>query len=1057
MSNNPALTMPLSGIQALDASAGTGKTYSIALIHLRLVLSGIPVEKILVTTFTDAAAAELRDRLRQRLAEARDVLSGVRTGDDNLNCILQATQLRVPAAQLSARLESALSCFDLAPICTIHGFCSRLLQDHALELGATPDCEIMADDPRLRVLAGDFLASQTLLQVETDKTCKAPDIRYLLTIARKLREYDLAVLPETLDNLREQTNAQWLATATAYLQQALTAWDTEHASIANGIRELVTTGKIEPGIFDNPNVDDGPKKWKKLDTSIFDMPALLLTAVQPGKMDFAAGIKRLFPDQLQKVACDQSQQEVNAFIARHVFFSHLEKVQSLLDDLVGARAAVQIRMAGQGFIMRASKLGPGRVLLYSDLINAVFNNLHNKQLPTAVRAMFEAVLIDECQDTDARQFEIFRTLFADLVWIGTPDPMRCLVWVGDPKQSIYRFRGADIDTYVRAKNGTKSLSLDVNFRSDKPLVAAINALFQGPGTGQSVFGAGVPFKPSSASHEVRVQNREPGDVPAFCLHTWKTKAGDKPPAKSAVMGAALRDCARSIYELIQSGATIQGDAPHRLHAGDIAVLAPERKQLEMMRRELRRLGIPSAYHTDSSVYLTDEARDLSLLLQALASARLPAVRAALTTPFFGYSLNTVIQMPESELSLNQACLLDLGERMEAEGFLSVLFALLRYSTQVEGAPTEPALVRLARLPEGERILTNVIQLGELLQAAWRDGHARSAEALKDWLDQAIARAEEGQESASVEESKLRLETDSPAVVLATIHTSKGLQYPIVFLPSMFAQKTFQTPPCIVAHQEDGKASLVLPGDAAWSGALQREQNRLEAEQMRLLYVALTRAKHQVHFWWGRVDSSRWNKSSTRSAFGQLLLPDPKDAEAYTDDECLAAFENAMKRQPDATHKTFLMGETAPWLIPAPAPENGAAAGSEESAPLQSAPWNRSKLSAAPLQSSYSSLTRGKPEAHRGDDEMEAVSPDEQEPLATSLPQPPVCKVNDVLEHFQGGKVLGVLIHSAFEVAMAERDLATAGIEFTKMLTPGLQGMVRKGVSTAPDADAALRE
>ena len=1048
---NPALAMNLTGIHALDASAGTGKTYSIALVYLRLVLKGVSVDRILVTTFTEAAASELRERLRLRLVEARDELIAKKTEDQNLVKILG--QARGDAKLWRERLDDALSCFDQAPICTIHGFCYRLIRDHVLELGANVEGELMSEDPRLKQLAGDLLAKIAFMSPVGDDETEEPEVRKLVEVARKIREYGLpAPAGVPLSALQAQAEGQWGAEELEARTDALQAWNEQGKEIEQTIRLLVGEGKISHGVFDNPD-KDGDARWKKLSNSVSEVKTLLSNPLPPDE-DFGAGPKRLLPGELLSPKCALLRDDVTAFLRKHSFFSRLDRLRELVKEHGNSIAATRGRFLWQEFLEKAASLRPGAGMLFSDLINNVFNSLNNGPFIEAVRDNFEAVLVDECQDTDARQLEIFRSLFADTGWIGDP-PARCLIWVGDPKQSIYRFRGADIETYIRAKNGAAGgvLTLNVNYRSDKPLVAAVNSLFHGP-CGVDVFGSGITYGDSLAEEGVRIRQPDGTSLPAFRLHMWD--AGPEPDSKTAVMGPVLRDCARRIKELLDSGIQIKGKTWKTIAARDIAVLAPTHKQLEIVRRELRLLNIPSAYQVDASVYLSDEARDLSLLLRALSAPRLADVKAALCTPFLGYSVNEVAGIGEGELAQHITRIQELAERLKSEGFLSVLFSLLRDESSFANEKKQaPALVRLAGTPEGERVLTNCIQLGELLQEAWGSGHARSAEALKDFLDQAIANADELSGAESGEAAKLRLETDAPAVVLSTIHKSKGLQYPVVFLPMIWSQSAVQQPPCIVSHQADGKCDLVLPGDPQWTATFRDEKKRLEAEQMRLLYVALTRGKHQVHVWWGRVkNASRWTVSSTRAAFGRLIFKDPMGVESYTDFECREAVKAALSRNQAATFDIVeLHAAVQSFGIPTQAGLAGAGAG-EEDRKLEPAPWLRRCLPAEPLQSSYSALLRKKPEAHRAEDEPPVSGegePDDPPPDARVSAVPVV----DILEPYQAGKVLGDRVHCAFETALSGHDVEIAGKRFALALSSDLPALLRSGEVEPAHGDVAL--
>jgi exodeoxyribonuclease V beta subunit len=1032
------VTVDLRGVVALDASAGTGKTYSIALIHLRLVLSGFRVDRILVTTFTEAAAAELRERLRKRLAEARDVLAGEPAMDADLQAVLEHAAENVGGRdKLLDRVETALSCFDLAPVCTIHGFCHRLLRDYVLELGADPAGEIGSKDPRIARLAADYDARMAEAGDTTRGGADKPDSQTCAGIAGTIREYDLKFPPQpSLDQLL----AQWGDLAETTLTDAKEDWANQKGSIVTRIQELVRDGSLSGGVFDKGPDAPEAKRWTRLNNSANDIDELLNdTTAQDLKL--SAGVNRLFPDSMLNVATAAGHPAVEALLEDFSFFRRLKDVALLAKRKQDACARSYLN----DLLKLAGEFKPDGHLLYSDLINSVFRNLQNRPFVEAVRASLDAVLVDECQDTDGRQISIFRGLFSDSAWLNN----RCLVWVGDPKQSIYRFRGADIDTYIAARKGAQeNLTLDVNFRSDPPVVAAINALFKGPGSpAEPAFGKDIDFTASSSTKAVRIRVGGGVQPSAFGLHFWPCDG--EAPSRSQVLGPVLQDCAEQIRDLLASGLEIQDDKGswNRITASDIAVLTIRHKDLATVRRHLYHHGIASAYRTDSSVFLEDSARDFQLLLKALAFPRPGSLKSVLTTPFFGYRVAEVAELDDAQLDKHQAFLACLAERLKGEGFMSVLSDLLRDAADGRVSVLE----QLAADREGERTLTNIIQLGELLQQAWMDSHVRSAEALKDYLDQAVAQAGTNTGAEIGEESKLRLETDSPAVVLSTIHSAKGLQYPVVFLPAVWAQATVQEPSCIVTRKTTGEVSLVLPGDPAWEKAFPEEKARLEEETMRLLYVACTRAKHQVHAWWGRAQHSKWNVASTNTAFGRLLLAGPGGADAYQDAECLAAFETAMKRDKDATFEIIDLGQRPVWAAPAKQP--AAVGGSDKSiAPkMEVGEWTRTSLSAAPLQSSYSSLLRRNPESHRGDDEPSAIETEsgtsetdgdpagEQEDLnADDGP------VEDVLEPFHAGKILGDRVHVAFEAAMSEGSVEEAAALFRTALAPALRRLLRSG-------------
>ncbi len=1051
------LNLPLDRVAALDASAGTGKTYSIALIYVRLVLAGVPVEEILVTTFTEDAAAELRERLRQRLVDARTVLAGGESGDKDLPAVIQEAQrLTEKPDRLRELVDSALSRFDLAPVCTIHGFCNRLLREHALELGVNPQRDLLAQDPRIGRLAGDYLA-RLARDREMDAGTQKSLASQIQQLAAKIREYDLpGPDPVSVDTLRQRARDQWRDQARPVLAAAQTAWLAQKEAIEAGLKRLVISGAIAPAEYSNPKAAGDKQKWTLVRNSVAavdkllgDVEALLADMEAKPRWAFGEGAARLRASQIIKLATSAAGGEVKSFVAGHSFLALWDEVRDLPKPFSKDLNAVELRGLAHDFLRQVAELEPGRDRQYSDLINAVYARLDDPGFSQAVRAAFRAVLVDECQDTDPRQIAIFHRLFAQGAWLQA-GAARCLVWVGDPKQSIYRFRGVDIETYLQAKRqDVQTLSLGVNYRSDPPVVAAVNALFQGPGPrAPAVFHEAIPFQPVVASQAGRLRVRNSGQIPpAFYLHTWA--APEEAPSKTALLRPVLEDCARQIDHLLQSGLEVQEKgAWHPLRAGHIAVLARKHRELESVRRALLRRGIPCVYQTDRSVYLEDEARDLALLFQALASPRPAHLRAVLATPLFGYTLPEVVGLTDLQLNQHQMQLSGWAERIKREGVVSVLFSLLR--TSLDPGGRDPPLVRLAAQLDGERVLTNLLQLGELLQAAWIGSHARSAAALKDFLDLAMARAQEAGKDDPDEETRIRLETDAPAVVLATIHAAKGLEYPVVFLPTIWLEPAKITPPGVLVHAADGSCRLVLPADPDWPRVRATELASLRAEQMRLLYVALTRARHQIHAWWGRSQDSSWNVSSTRTAFGRLLWENPLAAESYKDEECVQAFEAAMQRDSGATYHILDMRAAGaagfPW--PAPAPD----ASHDPAAPrdLSPAGWTRrGALSAAPLQSSYTSLVRAGQPALPGDDEIPAPPTDEVSDGRQLAPDAGGV-VDDVLAPLKAGAVLGDRIHGAMESAMAATTPANAEARFVEALVPELPWLMAQPPPEPPD-------
>lgn len=1024
---HPALQADLQGMLALDASAGTGKTYSIALLFVRKVLEGVPIERILVSTFTNDAAAELRERLRIQLSAARAILVGAESDDPNLKALIHEVTASHDAATRRLRLEQALSDFDLAPICTIHSFCQQLLRKYSLELGVDPEAEVAAEDPLVARLVEDFIAQKTQHEQESISASEAADFQAL---ARQFRQLGLT----TTDSV--EARHEYRMTAFSERYEALRAtlkdvWSQE--------RETITKALLD--------ADIGLTKTQ-ITNSIKKLDAYCEREETPQELDWDALFNELRNSTFKRLAGSSLADEITGG-ATNPFFEQYRS-PALIDqitELVESRSAI---LSSPAFDQLLAYLGERLVsstLTFADLIQAVYRQLNDSDFVAAVRSDYDVVLVDESQDTDAQQIVIFRKLFADPDFLNHAP--HCLVWVGDPKQSIYRFRGADLDTYLRAKVGASDLSLATNFRSDPPLVAAVNALFKGPHEDVSPFGASIPFTPVEASKPTRIRTNIDNQIitpPALTLHTWSTE--EKPPSKSDIHPRVLADCVQHVQALLVTPYEIEDDnAWRRVQPGDIAILARNHVELETLRHLLMKAGIPAAYQTDASVYLSDEARDLSVLLDACVSPRASAVRAALTTPFFGYAVDEVARLQDaSGLIPYTQRFGDCAQRIEREGIVSVLFALLR--DPPVASERECALARLAGLPDGERIITNLIQLGELLQQVWLEEHARSAAALKDYLDHAIAQARD-QRQGREEEAALRLETDRAAVTLSTVHAAKGLQYPIVMLPTLWLERADQlkTRRYIIRHQPDGSLQFFLPGDPGWDKAIELENRSLRAEYMRLLYVALTRAEHQLHLWWGRAaPNSTYYVNSTNCAFARLLFAEPVGAKECSDQDGIAAFEAAMQRNPDATYTVRDIEETQGTDAAAPSPPTERAA--DNPSTLRAVAWQRGSLPIEPLQSSYSALIR-QHAAEYGlhDDEVDSEEIESDEEADSLLPD------NGIFELYQAGRLLGDRVHHAFEVAFNAADLAGGQHAFVTAMRRDLPALTKPGLSALPDVAA----
>ncbi|QDW66698.1 UvrD-helicase domain-containing protein [Luteimonas granuli] len=845
---DPYATQPLHGVFAIEASAGTGKTFTLATLLARLVLErALGVGRILAVTFTEAATQELRARVRQRLVLAADVASGD-DGHASPEAALMRQLIEAHLARggeshdaLRRRLRRAADDIDMAAIFTIHGFCARVLREHALESGQGFDApELLASDADLRAaIAADLWRAHAVDADAVDDLHalwpQGPDAlaKDLSPLVREdvLLPAPPAALPDPGPMLR--------AAAQAFAEAARTHGD--------GFRDELlraTESKVLKG--------------------------------QSYKADW---IQDLF-DQLARW-CDRGD-HVSRFKHDKLGHLHREKLldctskagagrtpESPLCDAVAEYAAAlaeadRIREARQAALLHrlrddarrrlARHKQLARVLTFDDQIDRVATALagpHGDALVERLRAQYRIALVDEFQDTDPRQWAIFERVF------GADSPEPALFLIGDPKQAIYGFRGGDVETYLAARaTAAMAPPLASNFRSRPAVLRGIEALYaqaQAVHEGEPdrvappFIDARIafhPVQPGGARDDAEYQ-RAGQPAPAITLWRAPEPAPDrhgKPKPHSAPRSRELatRACLAAIHRVLGDAragtATLKG---RPVRPGDIAVLVRKHREAVMIRDALAAVGIPAVAAGKQSLFATAEARELHTLLQALVhGADDRRLRAALATVLVGEDAHAIAALDADGEVLQQKQLeaLAWGERLRRAGPLALVGELC-----ARHAP------RLLGLMDGERRLTNYLQLAEHLQEAQRT--ALGLHGLLDWLARAIAGA-----SADDEAQQLRLESDARRVQIVTLHKSKGLEYPLVFLPYVgIGGRPPHHGGRVVVHGDDGRVLhwKLQEADSGWKDALAAWERHERAEDARLLYVGLTRARDALWLATGR--------------------------------------------------------------------------------------------------------------------------------------------------------------------------------------------------------------
>ncbi len=831
--------LPLDGLNLIEASAGTGKTFSIAGLYLRLVLGvgrdPLPVESILVVTFTRAAVAELRGRIRLRLADARQLFQRADSDDPFERFLLE----QVPQATALLLLDRALTSLDNAAIFTIHGFCQRLLREYALDLGAPLECTFVEDESALIQQAVTDVWRQQVY-TDTDKLSAAllrsfgtPDglfaqLRPLLRSPRPQLEPAIS-----LGDYRKRERQRL-----ALLEELRLAWQT-HGSVVRRHLEQACQDKVFNG---------RKLQWRWL------QPALnQLDAWADGEADTPVARTgngqiqsvRLYPEELRAAANPDRLADVPG-----------HELLALLPDIVAAeeQAPALERCVLLGFTrehvlerLQQLKAGAGQRGM-DDLLSDVARALNadaGEQLAQQVSGRFPVALVDEFQDTDPLQYRIFRRLYYQRA--GT-----ALFMIGDPKQAIYRFRGADIHAYLGAARdceADKRFTLDTNWRSTTPMVEAVNRVFAQHDDPFLIDGIGFhAARAAGRADEKPLRIVAPEQRAALTLvlaDPEQTGLEDNKADAQHWQAGWIAAEIRRLLSLAAQGKAMQGERP--LAAGDIAVLVRGHNEARLVRDALAAEAIGCVYRGRQSVFTTVLAADLEQVLAALVEPENETlVRSALGTALFAIAPLALHKLFNDargwQRTLEQ--FRELAALWRRQGVLPALYRLFE---------EKKVLVRLRTGEDGERRLTDLLHLCELLQqAAGTQGGPRE---LLHWY------ARQRQEPMEDDARQLRLESEDNLVQVVTIHTSKGLQYPVTFVAGMWNAPSRASHD--IGYYDDSTQQQYCALDAArllpearveaLRAAARREQL---GEDMRLLYVALTRSIQRCYVMLAPVGKGR---------------------------------------------------------------------------------------------------------------------------------------------------------------------------------------------------------
>ena len=839
-----SLDIPLEGTNLIEASAGTGKTYTISSLYLRLILEKrLSVNQILVVTFTKAATEELRDRIRRKLRKCIEAFSKGHSEDEFLNALVK--KYEDPHEPLRC-IHEALRDFDEAAIFTIHGFCQRMLFEHAFETGSPFDTTLITEEENLRQeIAYDFWrkhlypAASEVVNYILDK--RISPSTFLNRLRAGLAHPELRIIPDI-----GMPEMRTLAPFRKGLETLRRAW----ANSRDRVREKLTDAGLNGQLYGTtkPRPEGSSKRDQVVSGLLGNMDRLVSSehTAFPLFPHFERLTSRVLTSSMKK---GHAPPEHKIF---HICDEIAERAQALereIEFFILFLKSEMFRYAREELVSRKRK---GNIRSFNDLVMDIKEALRDQGEITfarEVRAHYKAALIDEFQDTDPIQYAIFQALFSTEKSI--------VFLIGDPKQAIYGFRGADLFTYMKAAAHVENrYTLRKNWRSESDLVASINTIFSR--TSRPFVYREIPYTSAQAGNKgargyLSVEGKRQPPLQLWLLEAPDEALPDTVLTKTRARELIPKAIGAEIMRLVQLGRekrALIGDTP--LRERHMAVLVRKNREARLVQEVLAGLKIPSVLHSSGNLFDSIEAVETERVLAAIAEPHNETfIRGALATDFLGYGGEALDGLMEDE-----------------EGWESIIYGFREYH-EVWGSkgfmPMFRHLIskdrvrpRLLGFQDGERRLTNLLHLSEVLHRASLEKNLGMA-GLSKWLGDQIDPA-----TPRVDEHQLRLESDEEAVRIVTIHKSKGLEYPIVFCPFMWDGSEIRDNE-ITFHDENRDLQLTLdlgsPDNEAHKELAEQE---LLAENLRLVYVALTRAENRCYLVWGRV------KAAETSALAYLL-------------------------------------------------------------------------------------------------------------------------------------------------------------------------------------------
>lgn len=984
------LKLPLNGVKLIEASAGTGKTYTITNLYLRHIIEGRNPAEILVVTFTNAATEELRGRIRSRIHDALQLLSlQAQSSDEFLSSLLalwQKLDAEVQQRQIK-RLQLALRCMDEAAIFTIHGFCQRALTDHALSSGQPFDATLLNDDLALWESAlKDWWRRHSYVLNRIDwhlfQSCLGSLPKLLAAQASLRAEYEPTLLPKVTEDLSA------LFQSWQQLEGQLAGLAVDWQDNKAEIQALLLNSKALSRSKKLPYHKDNLFEYFELCDNYFDSNRLL---VIPDSLQYLGSTTLLRESTPSKRGSDPELEKG--------FFIHAQRI---LDDIDALRSRFRVRA-----LLEASSFAREQVrsikqqdrsIAFQDQLSLLYEALNGaagQALGQQLRSRFPVAMIDEFQDTDAIQYGIFKNLYLHQENIS-------LTLIGDPKQAIYSFRGGDIYTYIKAKQepSVEHYSLLTNWRSEASLVNAVNKIFTHRAA-PFIYAEAIEYLPVAPAPNKQSQPllQDGGTVTPLTIWSIPQNQHAKNESKKQVYRWINEATANEIARLIAGGrdnSITLGSRP--LVSGDIAILVRTAIEGNNLRNALSARGIPAVTIGKDKVFDSVEAQglyDLLLAINQFSDRQL--LHTSLASPLLSLNYLQIARISDDANAWQDWCekIRDLHQVWLQKGFIAMFQQLLQVLEISE---------RIAGSEFAERSLTNLLHLAELCQQQSRV--SAGFDSLLAWYRTQV-------DEPATDATELRLESDEDLVKIVTIHKAKGLEYSVVFAPFLWTCRPADINPDSILRFHDAQYNPVidLGSDQHAQHAFIAEKERL-AEDIRLAYVAITRARARVYLAWGDVGDGKMSGRPAKTALGYLLHarqnPDDLDCNLPW------AFDNAddIGRDLNALAEA---SEGSIEIIPLPQTTDGQkidAAG--ELAPILEAASLNAVLANNWRISSFSGLTRDIHQAAHGGSARSG---------------------EDSILDFPAGSHVGLLLHELLEHLDFQQNIQTQCADLLPRLTP----------------------